>query len=136
MIKISICFGTQIQTNKQHMSSIKNNIDDDSKELLPPETTNRLSSRWNNEEFNLAITGFRMYGKKFSAIAGIIGSKSDAQVRTFFVNYRKKYNLDELINLYDAQQKVNEKKSADDNGVKQMESEIMMVGLRTFKRGT
>lgn len=88
---------------------------------------NRLSSRWNNEEFNLAIVGIRKYGKQYGAIADIIGSKSEAQVRTFFVNYRKKYNLDGLVKEYEAQLKLNEQKDLDASDIKQHEPEIMEV---------
>lgn len=96
--------------------------------MIPPETMmNRLSSRWNNEEVNLAIVGIRKYGKQYGAIAEIIGSKTEAQVRTFFVNYRKKYNLDDLVKKYEAQLKLNEQKDSDASDIKQHEPEIMEV---------
>lgn len=88
--------------------------------------TNR-SNRWNNEEFNLAIVGIRLYGKQYGTIAEIIGSKTEAHVRTFFVNYRKKYNLDELVKEYEARLKLNEQKNVDANEIKQHEPEIMEV---------
>lgn len=88
---------------------------------------NRLSSRWNNEELNLAIVGIRKYGKQYGAIADIIGSKTEAQVRTFFVNYRKKYNLDSLVKEYEAQLKLDEQKDLDASDIKQHEPEIMEV---------
>lgn len=89
--------------------------------------SNRLSSRWNNEEFNLAIVGIRKYGKQYGAIAEIIGSKTEAQVRTFFVNYRKKYNLDELVKTYEAQLKLSEQKDWDANDIKVYEPVVMEV---------
>lgn len=127
LFHIKFSFDFQIQINKQLVSALKANTEEENKELIPPETTNRLSSRWNNEEFNLAIVGIRKYGKQYGAIAEIIGSKSEAQVRTFFVNYRKKYNLDELVKEYEAQKKLNEQKGLDAKDIKQQEPEIMEV---------
>lgn len=91
--------------------------------------SNRLSSRWYNEEYNLAVVGIRKYGKQYGAIAEIIGSKTEAQVRTYFVNYRKKHNLDELVKEYEAQQKLNEQQDFDANDIKQQEPEIMEVSI-------
>lgn len=75
----------------------------------------------------MAIVGIRKYGKQYGVIAEIIGSKTEAQVRTFFVNYRKKYNLDELVKEYETQLKINEQKDSDANDIKQHEPEIMEV---------
>ncbi|KAJ6623369.1 REST corepressor 3, partial [Pseudolycoriella hygida] len=120
---------SQIQKKKQVASSLIASLEGENKELIPPETTNRLSSRWNNEEFNLAKVGIRKHGKHYGAIAEVIGSKTEAQVRTFFVNYRKKYNLDELVKEYEDQQKQHEQKNADVNDIKQQEPEIMEIDL-------
>lgn len=75
----------------------------------------------------MAIVGIRLYGKQYGAIAEIIGSKTEAHVRTFFVNYRKKYNLDELVKEYEARLKLNEQKEVEANDIKQHEPEIMEV---------
>lgn len=39
----------------------------------------------------------RKYGKDFQAISEVIGNKTEAHVRSFFVNFRKRYNLDEVL---------------------------------------
>lgn len=75
----------------------------------------------------MAIVGIRLYGKQYGAIAEIIGSKTEAQVRTFFVNYRKKYNLDVLVKEYESRMKLNERKDSDNSDFKQQEPEIMEV---------
>lgn len=49
----------------------------------------------------LAVEGVRQFGKDFQAIASAIGTKTEAQVRTFFVNYRRRYNLDNQLRLYE-----------------------------------
>lgn len=38
----------------------------------------------------------RKYGKDFKATAEVIGTKTELHVRSFFVNYRRRYNLDEV----------------------------------------
>lgn len=45
----------------------------------------------------LAVQGVRKYGKDFKSIAEVIGNKTEHHIRTFFVNYRKRYNLDSVL---------------------------------------
>lgn len=49
------------------------------------------------------FTGVRKYGKDFQAISEVIGNKTEAHVRSFFVNFRKRYNLDEVLAEYEAE---------------------------------
>ena len=42
----------------------------------------------------LLLQGIRKFGKNFSAIASILGTKTESHVRSFFVNYRRRYDLD------------------------------------------
>jgi hypothetical protein len=65
--------------------------------------SNRINARWTNEELLLAVQGVRKYGKNFKAIAEVIGNKTEAHVRSFFVNYRRRYNLDEVLAAYEAE---------------------------------
>ena len=46
------------------------------------------------------LIGVRKYGKDFRAIAEVIGNKTESLVRSFFVNYRRRYNLDEVLAEY------------------------------------
>ena len=39
----------------------------------------------------------RYFGKDFKAIAEIVGNKTENHVRSFFVTYRKRYNLDGVL---------------------------------------
>ena len=55
-------------------------------DIKPNETGYRISARWNNEELLLAVQGVRKFGKDFQAIADLIGTKTETQIRTFFVN--------------------------------------------------
>ena len=61
----------------------------------------RINARWTNEELLLAVQGVRKYGKDFKAIAEVIGNKTEAHIRSFFVNYRRRYNLDEVLAEYE-----------------------------------
>jgi len=45
--------------------------------------------------------GVRKYGKNFKAIADVISNKTESHVRSFFVNYRRRYNLDEVFAEYE-----------------------------------
>ena len=61
------------------------------------QTSQRINARWSNEELLLAVQGVRKYGKDFKAIAETIGNKTDVHIRSFFANYRRRYNLDEVL---------------------------------------
>ena len=47
--------------------------------------------------------GVRKFGKNFGIIAEIIGTKTESHVRSFFVNYRRRYNLDNALKEYEAE---------------------------------
>ncbi|KXJ73079.1 hypothetical protein RP20_CCG016583 [Aedes albopictus] len=98
---------SQIQLNKQSISGWKRKLDQHPvKGARPLEpVTVRINSRWNNEELLLAVQGVRKYGRDFQAIADTIGTKVEAQLRTFYVNYRRKYNLDNVLKEFEAEQK-------------------------------
>lgn len=71
--------------------------------MRPPEVSSRINARWTNDELLLAVQGVRKYGKDFSAIADVIGTKTEAHLRSFFVNYRRRYNLDAVLKEYEAE---------------------------------
>lgn len=48
----------------------------------------------------------RRYGKDFAAIADVIGNKTVAQVSSFFVSYRRRFNLEEVLREWQAEQEV------------------------------
>ncbi|XP_055308139.1 REST corepressor-like, partial [Sitodiplosis mosellana] len=107
---------SQIQNNKQVASSLKSkNSNRATAAALSPSaiTANRISARWSNDEYQLAIQGMRKYGKDFQSIAEIIGTKNESQVNQFYTNYRKKFNLDDILKEFEAkqeQQKLQKKK--------------------------
>lgn len=62
-------------------------------------------SLWEISNFGLLnfCEGVRKYGKDFKAIAEVIGNKTEVHVRSFFVNYRRRYNLDGVLQEYEAE---------------------------------
>lgn len=54
--------------------------------------------------FNISLAGVRKYGKDFQAIADVIGNKTVGQVKNFFVNYRRRFNLEEVLQEWEAEQ--------------------------------
>lgn len=45
----------------------------------------------------------RKYERDFQAISDVIGNKSVVQVKNFFVNYRRRFNIDEVLQEWEAE---------------------------------
>ncbi|CAF3268730.1 unnamed protein product [Rotaria socialis] len=59
------------------------------------------TSNWTTEEILLAIQAFGKYGKDFDAVARIIGpTKAIADVESFFLECRERYQLDMVIEMH------------------------------------
>ena len=67
-------------------------------------------------------TGIRKFGKNFKVIAEIIGTKTESHVRSFFVNYRRKYNLDAALKDYEAEHGPTPAEDNDNEGSKSPKS--------------
>ena len=65
-------------------------------ELRPAEAPGRLDARWTNMELLLAVQGVRKYGKDFQAIAELVGTKTEGHVRSFWITYDSRYNLESV----------------------------------------
>jgi hypothetical protein len=62
--------------------------------------TTTPTSNWSTEEILLAIQAFGKYGKDFRAVARIVGpTKTVADVETFFLECRERYQLDMVIEI-------------------------------------
>lgn len=52
---------------------------------------------------SLTSLAIRKYGRDFQAISDVIGNKSVVQVKNFFVNYRRRFNIDEVLQEWEAE---------------------------------
>lgn len=93
----------QVQSNKQILSALIATTADGLGEYRPSDNNTRINARWTNEEMLLAVQGIRMHGKDFATIAEIIGTKTEAHVRSFYANQRKRFNLDKVVSEYEAE---------------------------------
>ncbi|XP_056609463.1 REST corepressor 2 [Triplophysa dalaica] len=96
----------QVQSIKQTNSLLKHNLNEGIDGVRPAEPNQKLNSRWSTEEQLLAVQAVRRYGKDFAAIADVIGNKTVAQVSSFFVSYRRRFNLEEVLREWQAEQDV------------------------------
>ncbi|XP_031757913.1 REST corepressor 3 isoform X2 [Xenopus tropicalis] len=94
----------QVQNAKQINSALKQKLEGGIEEFRPPESNQKVNARWTTEEQLLAVQGVRKYGKDFQAIADVIGNKTVGQVKNFFVNYRRRFNLEEVLQEWEAEQ--------------------------------
>lgn len=94
----------KVQQQKQQLSAMKRKVGDSGvEELRPGEPTAKINSRWTNDELLMAVTAVRKYGRDFQAIAETLGTKTEAHVRSFFISYRRRYNLDAMVREHEAE---------------------------------
>ncbi|XP_059400110.1 REST corepressor 3-like [Carassius carassius] len=94
----------QVQNAKQLNSGLQQKIEDGIDDFRLSECTQKMNARWTTDEQLLAVQGVRKYGKDFQAVADMIGNKTVGQVKNFFVNYRRRFNLDEVLQEWEAEQ--------------------------------
>eukprot|EP00092_Neocalanus_flemingeri_P015918 GFUD01017235.1.p1 GENE.GFUD01017235.1~~GFUD01017235.1.p1 ORF type:complete len:360 (-),score=113.32 GFUD01017235.1:130-1209(-) len=87
-----------VQNNKQLISALhckSRELGGNIYRIEQPEDV--LSARWTEQELLLGVQGVRMCGNDFHTIASILGTKTAAQVETFFESYKHKFNLDIVL---------------------------------------
>ncbi|XP_048843838.1 REST corepressor 3 isoform X3 [Brienomyrus brachyistius] len=94
----------QVQNAKQLNSILKQKMESGIDDYRLPESNQKINARWTTDEQLLAVQGVRKYGKDFQAIADVIGNKTVGQVKNFFVNYRRRFNLEEVLQEWEAEQ--------------------------------
>jgi len=55
----------------------------------------------------------RRYGRDLKKIAEIIGTKTESHMKSFYANYRKKFDLDKLLKEYELENEDEEVMSLD-----------------------
>ena len=114
-----MCFNKiQIRQTDQNTEILKKKIEqiekDNAEELKEienfyQEDSERVSLRWSQDEIDMCADSIRNYGKDFKKIASIIMTKNELQVRNFYVNSRKKYQLDVAMKEFEDRQSQNAK---------------------------
>lgn len=49
-------------------------------------------------------SAIRKYGRDYQAIADVVGNKTVLQCRSFMMNFRRRFNLDKVLEEYEAEQ--------------------------------
>ncbi|CAF0948847.1 unnamed protein product [Adineta ricciae] len=100
-----------IQKYNQSIEILTNQTDNQRESMIAPPVTPPATlitdnaditptSTWSTDETLLAIQGFGKYGKDFDAVARIVGpTKTVADVESFFLEYRERYQLDSVIEI-------------------------------------
>ncbi|XP_074424120.1 REST corepressor 2 isoform X2 [Larus michahellis] len=87
----------QVQRIKQINSGLKQALEGGVEGLRPPEGNSKFSSRWTTDEQLLVVQALRRYGRDFPAVAGVLGNKTVAQVRSFVLGARRRLGLERLL---------------------------------------
>ncbi|XP_077998977.1 REST corepressor 1-like isoform X2 [Glandiceps talaboti] len=93
----------EVQANKQILGQQKDKFNLSVEEFKLSDNGQRNNARWTNDELLIAVQAVRKYGRHYQAIADVVGNKTIPQVRSFFVNYRRRFNLDQVLEEYEAE---------------------------------
>lgn len=112
----------QIQSNKQNISQDRYELQTGIDGFRSLELNSKNNARWSNEELSLAVNSVRRYGKDFQAMADVLQNKTVSQCRNFFVNHRKRFELQRVLEEYEKEQGIVSTDKKDDDQVPSPES--------------
>ncbi|KAL3968266.1 acidic leucine-rich nuclear phosphoprotein 32 family member E [Sarotherodon galilaeus] len=126
----------QIQTIKQTNSVLKEKLSSGVDEFRLPEVNQKFNNRWTTEEQLLAVQAIRKYGRDFQAISDVIGNKSVVQVKNFLVNYRRRFNLDEVLQEWEAEHGMEVGAGASEDDRMEEKMEVAVCSHKPLSRRT
>ncbi|XP_048583082.1 uncharacterized protein LOC116603357 isoform X3 [Nematostella vectensis] len=94
-------------------------------------TEHAETSRWTEKDMEIAVQGLREHGRDWAAISRMVMTKTDAQCKNFYFNYKKKFHLENVVAEYEAN-KMNRaaQKMEDSNSQSSMKS-VQLAGEKT-----
>ncbi|XP_068100049.1 nuclear receptor corepressor 2 isoform X4 [Hyperolius riggenbachi] len=94
------------------------------KTSIPAAMEMNESSRWTEEEMETAKKGLFEYGRNWSAIARMVGSKTVSQCKNFYFNYKKRQNLDGILQQHKLKMEKERNNRRKKKKAAQMEEEV------------
>ncbi|XP_078682123.1 uncharacterized protein LOC144916696 isoform X2 [Branchiostoma floridae x Branchiostoma belcheri] len=97
--EISKCCATCFNRIARRLGGEPGTGDEDTKEA-PSASEQVETSRWTEDEMEVAKRGLREHGRDWEAISEMVMTKTPAQCKNFYFNYKRKFSLETLVMEY------------------------------------